>query len=121
MARYRRRTLWAFNFAAFFVFAIALSNLRYDVPPYVTMLGWTWLAGVLMHGVYLIFQEGGERAVRRELERERAAYSRAVAESLLMERGFEKPKRSDRLTVDDDGELVDYPDEDERWDTRKRG
>lgn len=87
--------------------------------PLYPMFGWG--IGLLAHGLVVFFNSGTmeerkERAIQREIERERLRMGGAMPEEL------DKPKRDEakrKVYLSDDGELID--DEDLLHTTSKRG
>lgn len=67
-----------------------------------TFAGQVWLALLALHLVYAVFAELRDRAVRREVERERQWRLREWQERAATD----EQERAARLT--DDGELIDY-------------
>ena len=72
----------------------------------ISMLGWTII--VVLHIIRVAYIEMRERLVRSAIERERQFY--------LLRENYEKRKRTEErnyddslLRISDDGELVDYP------------
>jgi len=83
--------------------------------PIIVMLGWG--IGLGAHGLTLFFSspsrvEARERAIQREIERER--------ERLVNDDYYEKPKRDQRMRLTDDGELIEIDDDLEDTEKRKR-
>ena len=118
------RTSLVLNFALYCLFglfcvvAFMFTGWMSSTP--FVVLGFLWTMVLVAHAVLVFALEWMERAVTSELEKERAAYYRAVAEPILAELSYEKRKRVDHLTISDDGELIDY-DEDYSERRRKRG
>jgi 2TM domain-containing protein len=84
--------------------------------PFIPMMGWG--IGIVAHGLTVYFNsarriEARERAVQREIERER--------ERLANDDHYEKPKRDQRMRLTEDGELIEIADDDaEEIEKRKR-
>lgn len=109
------RTSLALNFALYCLFAlfcvmVFLFGRAIISPPFV-VLGFVWTMGLVAHAILVFALEWMDRAVTSELEKERAAYYRAIAEPILSELSYEKRKRVNHLMISDDGELVDYDDD----------
>jgi hypothetical protein len=116
--RIQRRMLLVLNFVLFFG-AGMMSSGRYMSPGVSTMLV-LWMLAFLAHGVLVIYWEWAERAVRSALEKERNAYYRAIAETVLAELRDEKPKRREHLSLNDDGEFVQPTEYDEQAYRKRR-
>jgi hypothetical protein len=116
-AKMRRRMLLVVNAILWFTFIVVTNMTPGPIEP----LALAWFVALFFHGLYVAHVELTERAIRLHVEREQNAYYREIAEAVLQERDFDKLKRSERLTLNDDGELVDVPAEDESWSRRKRG
>ncbi len=66
-----------------------------------------WFMGLVIHFIQYLMKEAQERAIEREIERERA-WRRSTGE---MQEGEIKRKR-DRLTLNHDGELMEIVEDD---------
>ncbi|MBI5671000.1 MAG: hypothetical protein HZC41_23650 [Chloroflexi bacterium] len=100
--RYRRR----FELAAhvvFYVFIVGGLWLLRMPPPALPLLAGVWALVLALHALQFIFAEFTDRAIEREIERERARVY-----------GSDKPKRDRKVRLSDEGELIDVA-EDE-WD-----
>ncbi|MCA0456810.1 MAG: 2TM domain-containing protein [Chloroflexi bacterium] len=71
------------------------------------ILSGLWGTGLVIHGVQFVLKEAQERAIEREIERERA-WRRNMDQ---VPDGEIKRKR-DRLTLNDDGELLEIIEDD---------
>ncbi len=116
--RIQRRMLLVLDFALFFVYGATISG-RYYISDFFPVVGVLWFMGFMAHSVLVVYWEWSERAVRKALEQERNTYYRVIAETVLSEIRQEKPKRDQRLSLNDDGEFEDALDYDER-EYRKR-
>lgn len=116
--RIRRRMLLVADFALLFVYGATISG-RYYISDFFPVVGVLWFMAFVIHSVLVMYWEWAERAVRKALEQERNTYYRMIAETVLAEIRHEKPKRDQRLTLNDDGELEDALEYDER-EYRKR-
>jgi hypothetical protein len=97
--RFRRR-LWFFV-QLFLTIPVGLlfDSFRYTSRFATNFLLAAWFASLFIHGVILYIDGAKERAIQREIERQ---------QHLALQLSG-KPKRSSRLSVGDDGELVDMP------------
>ncbi len=109
--RIQRRVLLMINAGLWLSYGGIVIIGRLDYIGIVPVIGIVWLLAVIVHAALFAYREWIEHAVRRELELERNAYYRALAE---------KPKRGERLSLTDDGEFDDEIGFDER-EYRKRG
>lgn len=106
-ARWRRRMAWGLSVAAFVLFALAMvgGRLYRYFDPYgnvTAVVLFAFLGIITLQTVYLLVVELQERAVRRELERERRWQ--------ILERVGSLPEQQRTLThllLDDDGELLE--------------
>jgi len=111
--RFRRRRNFTFHVV---VFVVGISLLWVMLAELVgglisLIITLLWCGALFLHGFSLLFYEAQERALRQEIERERAwSYG-------------EKRKNNPELYLSDDGELVEIPteDRDAAPKTRKRG
>lgn len=100
--RYRRRFELAAH-AVFYLFIVGgLALLRFP-QPYHFLLAGVWALALALHALQFMFAEFADRAIEREIERERAR----VYDN-------DKPKRDRQVRLSDEGELIDVI-EDE-WD-----
>lgn len=116
--RVLRRVSLLMNFALLAVFTMLVAGRpQSDAIP---VIGSLWILALVAHAIVVFTLEWLDRAVTQELERERMAYYRAIAEPILTDLSYEKRKRVDHLMIGDDDERVDY-DEDYSERRRKRG
>lgn len=115
---YQRRLLLVLDIALFLIYCAVLGS-NWNIPDVLRSWGMAWMIVVLLHTVWFIYAEALDFAVRRAVEKERFAYYRSIAETVLGTLPDEKPKRDPDLTLSDDGEFADEIEFDER-EYRKR-
>ncbi len=118
IGRRNRRRMWLMlNVTAFIVATILLATIGprllappiWQAPSVWVLWGWVvWLVIIFLHGIKSMFDEATDRAVQRELERERMLYYQAVSGGEK-----EKPKRDAALRLGEDGELIEVTDEEQ--------
>lgn len=107
--RYRRRYELAAHMVMFLFILGGLALLRVPSTA-LALLGGVWALIVAVHGLQVVFAEFSDRAIEREIERERAQLY-----------GSDKPKRDWQVRLSDEGELLDIiEDEPEADDKQKR-
>lgn len=107
--RYEERSGFFIHLAAFIVFGLVgtllLGRVLGTLP--LVIMGF-WAIGLVAHGISYLTFEMSERAIQREIEREREARYYAYGA---------KPKREDLYVLSEDGEIVPggdlYDDEEE--------
>lgn len=107
--RFHRRYEMVAHIVMYLVIIAGLWILRLP-PPALILIAGAWGLAVLLHGLQFLFAEMSDRAIEREIERERSRFYEA-----------DKPKRS-HLRLSDEGELLDViEDEWEAGEKHKRG
>lgn len=107
--RYRRRFELAAHFVMYLFIMGGLALMR--VPSMaLALIGGVWALVLAVHLLQLFFTEYADRAIEREIERERERVY-----------GADKPKRDWQVRLSDEGELIDViEDEPETDDKQKR-
>jgi hypothetical protein len=95
---------------------------KLEISPFFTTIGMgitlLWGMGVAIHGVMYLFEEGKERAIQREIERERELRYGPGGAGAGNPQKFKNNSRDRIMRLSNDGELIadEYEDDDEEVD-----
>jgi len=109
-SRYNNRAEFFSHLVAFVVANVVIWSLLDPQGTWFTIVGifsGLWFMGLVIHFIQYMMKEAQERAIEKEIERERA-WRRSTGE---MPEGEIKRKR-DRLTLNHDGELMEIVEDD---------
>jgi hypothetical protein len=99
--RYQRRLWFFIHLFLTLPIGLLLDSFRFYGRFGSSFLLAMWFAGLFIHGIILYINGAKERAIQREIERQ---------QHLALQLSG-KPKRSSRLSIGEDGELLDVVDE----------